>query len=213
MANPDEIALLKRCASPRERQNLLGELFEQHRDRLHAMVSLRIDRRIQGRLAPSDVLQEAYIEAAAGIDKFIATPSIPLYLWLRYLAGTKLRELHRRHLGTRKRAAGREVSLEQPTIPVASSEQLALRLATESASPSDAVVRAELREKLEDALEHLEPLDREVIALRHYEQLKTREVAQALGIKEETARKRYLRAIERLKKVLARPGGLSEHPT
>jgi RNA polymerase sigma-70 factor (ECF subfamily) len=207
MKESSEVDRLKSCSGAAERRRLLAELFEGHRSRLRTMLRLRLDRRLQARVDPSDVLQEAFLAAAAGIDRFLADPRIPLYLWLRFLAGRKLEELHRRHLDTGKRDPAREVSLHREPLPMATSAEIALELLGKDPSPSDAAARAELRARLEDAIESLQPLDREVLALRHFEELRTQEVAHALGIEEATARKRYLRAVERLRKVLARLPG------
>src|SRR6266851_7928213 len=95
----------------------LGELFQRHRDRLRRMVQLRIPNRLQGRLDPSDVLQEAYLEFSRSLKDYLRNPEIPLFLWLRLLTGRKLQALHRRHLGTKVRDAGREVSLQQDALP------------------------------------------------------------------------------------------------
>ena len=95
-------------------------LLAQHQDRLRRMVALRLDRRLQGRVDPSDVLQEAYLEAAAHLADYLRQPDTPFFLWLRAIAGHKLLALHRQHLGTQMRAAGREVSLHRGSLPGAS---------------------------------------------------------------------------------------------
>src|ERR1700745_1850306 len=106
----------------------LGELFQRHRDRLHRMVQLRIHSRLQGRLDPSDVLQEAYLEFSRSLKDYLRNPEIPFFLWLRFITGRKLQALHRRHLGTKIRDAGREISLHQGALPQASSQTLAAQL-------------------------------------------------------------------------------------
>src|SRR5215510_9813371 len=94
-----------------------GTLFSRHRDRLRCMVQLRLDRRLQGRLDPSDVLQEAYLEFSRSLNQYLTKPVLPFYLWLRMITGRKLHALHRRHLGAHARAAGREISLYQGAFP------------------------------------------------------------------------------------------------
>jgi RNA polymerase sigma-70 factor (ECF subfamily) len=185
-------------------------LVEQHHARLRRMVALRMDPRLQGRVDPSDVLQEAYLEAAEHLPGYLENPSVPFFLWLRSLAGNRLSKLHRRHLGAQMRAAGREVPLDRGARPAASSAALAAQLLGRDDRPSEAAVRDERRRRLQEALNQMDPLDRDVLALRHFEQLTTPEVARELGISEAAAGKRYLRAAAKLKVILAQlPGGLS----
>ena len=186
-----------------------GALLQRHRRRLRRMVALRLDPRLQGRIDPSDVVQEAYLEASNRRAQYLQNPTMPFFLWLRFLAGQRLRVLHRKHLGARARDAGREISLCRGALPEASSAALAAQLLGHDTRASEAVVRAEMQLRLQEALNTMDPLDREVLALRHFEQLTTAEVAQVLDIKEKAAGKRYLRALKRLKDILASlPGGL-----
>jgi RNA polymerase sigma-70 factor (ECF subfamily) len=184
----------------------LGELFGLHQDRLRRMVQLRIDRRLQGRLDPSDVLQEAFLEFSRSLTGYLRSPPMPLYLWLRCLTARKLLAIHRRHLQTRMRAAGREVSLAPEGVPQATSESLADQLLGRFTTPSQAALRAELRARIQGALADMEPLDHEVLALRHFEQLSNSEVAQVLGISEKAASSRYIRGLKRLRKILTDAG-------
>ncbi len=183
-------------------------LLEEHTGRLRRMVAVRLDPRLQGRLDPSDVLQETYLEAIRQLQSYLSRPALPFHLWLRGLAGNRLNKLHRRHLGASKRDAGREKSLDEP-VPEASSIVLAAHLMGHEDRPSEAAQRADLRIRLAEALDQLDPLDREALVLRHFEQLSSAEVGQVLGISEAAAGKRYLRALERLRHLLAdTPGGL-----
>ena len=132
-------------------------------------------------------------------------------MWLRGIAGNKLRELHRHHLGTQMRDAGREVSLHRGTLPETTSGALAAQLLGRVSRPSEAAMRAEIKIRLQEALNSMDPIDREVLALRHFEQLSPAETAQVLSIKEKAAGMRYVRALKRLKEILASfPGGLTE---
>jgi RNA polymerase sigma-70 factor (ECF subfamily) len=183
-------------------------LLEEHNGRLRRMVAVRLDPRLQGRLDPSDVLQETYLEAARQLGDYLSRPGPPFHLWLRGLAGNRLNKLHRRHLGASKRDAGRDVSLDE-AVPEASSVVLAAHLVGREDRPSDAAHRAELQARLAAALDQLDPLDREALVLRHFEQLSSAEAGEVLGISEAAAGKRYLRALERLRHLLAdTPGGL-----
>ena len=175
------------------------------------MVALRLDRRLQGRLDPSDVIQETFIEATAGLAEFVERGEMPFFLWLRWLAGMKLNAVHRRHLGCQVRDAAREVSIDRGACPQATSAALAAHLLGRQTSASEVAVRLERKARLQEALEAMDPLDRDVLVLRHFEELTNSEAAQTLGIQESAASKRYIRALRRLKDVLqAMPGGSGE---
>jgi RNA polymerase sigma-70 factor, ECF subfamily len=185
-----------------------AELFGPHHDRLRRIVALRLDRRLWGRIAPSDVIQEAAIEAIRLLPKYLEEPGMQFFLWLRWLTGKTLQSLHRKHLGVRARAAGREVRIDDRAMPEATSAALAARLLGTDTRPSLAAARAERRVRIEAALESLDSIDREVLVLRHFEELTADESARLLGINKSAASKRYIRALRRLKKLLEEmPGG------
>jgi RNA polymerase sigma-70 factor (ECF subfamily) len=189
--------------------NAQNEIFSRHRERLRRMVEMRLDTRLQARIDASDVIQDAYVEAAQRLDEYLRDPKLPLFLWLRLVVGERLMKLHRHHLGAQMRDAGREVSLYQGALPAASSAALAAQLLGKHTSPTQAVLRAERMLRLQEALNALEPIDREVLSLRHFEELNRKETALVLGIEEGAAAKRYIRALKRLKDTLADlPGGL-----
>jgi RNA polymerase sigma-70 factor, ECF subfamily len=186
----------------------LAELFGKHRDRLRRMVELRIDARLRARLDPSDVLQEAFLDVSRDLDAYLADPKLPPLLWLRLHVGRRLTTLHRQHLGAKMRDAGMEIALYQGALPEASSAALASMLLGRHTSPTQAAERAERLLRVQEALNSLDPMDREVLALRHFEQLGRAEAAQVLGITQEAGAKRYFRALKRLKDALATlPGG------
>jgi RNA polymerase sigma-70 factor (ECF subfamily) len=167
------------------------------------MIALRLDPRLAGRVSASDVLQDSYLEAAKRLDHLMAKPDLPPLVWLRLIAGQRLIDVHRQHLGAQMRDAGQEISINRNDgFFAASSICLAAQLVGAGTSPSEAAVRLEQRAKLEQALESLDPIDREVLALRHFEELGNREIAAMLGIEPSAASKRYLRALERLRAVL-----------
>jgi RNA polymerase sigma-70 factor (ECF subfamily) len=188
----------------------LGALLERHRKRLRRMVALRLDPRLQGRIDASDVIQDAFLEASLRLPEYLRRPAMPFFLWLRFLTGQKLLELRRHHLGAQMRDAGREVSLFRGALPAASSAALAAQLVGRGTGPSEAAMRAERKVRLQEALNRMDPLDREVLALRHFEQLNNAEVAQVLDLQESAASKRYLRALKKLKDILAGLTGLHE---
>jgi RNA polymerase sigma-70 factor (ECF subfamily) len=184
-------------------------LISQQRERLRRMIELRLDPRLRGRLDTSDVLQDAIVDVASRLDEYLKDPKVPVFLWMRLVAGERLARLHRHHLGFKMRDAGREVSLYRQALPEASSFALASMLLGPQTSPTQAAVRAERQLRVQEALNSLEPIDREVLALRHFEHLNSAEVALVLGLKPDAASKRYIRALKRVKEQLAgMPGGL-----
>lgn len=205
-----QTALLLQAAAQGDKEKW-GALLARHRQRLRRMVALRLDRRLQGRLDASDVIQEAYLEASSRLPEYLKQPAMPFFLWLRFLTSQKLLELHRHHLGTQVRDAGREVSLYRGSFPETSSAALAAQLLGRLTQPSQAAIRAEMKIRLQDALNSMDLLDREVLALRHFEHLSNAETAQTLGIRQSAASKRYIRALKKLKEILSSmPGGMGE---
>jgi len=186
----------------------LNALFARYRDRLCRMVEMRLDTRLHARLDASDVIQEAFVEVAERLEEYLRDPKLPLFLWLRLVVGERLMKLHRHHLGTQMRDAGREVSLYRGALPAASSAALAAQLLGKHTSPTQAALRAERILRVQEALNTLDPVDREILSLRHFEELTAAETAQVLSIEESAAAKRYFRALKRLKNILAgMPGG------
>lgn len=166
------------------------DLFSRYRDRLRRMVKLRLDRRLQGRIDPSDVLQEAFLDVSRRAGEYAAHPAMPPFLWLRFLTGQRLLALHRQHLGAQMRDAGQEVSLYRGAWPQASSISLAAQLLGRLTSPTRAAMRAEMQIRLQEALNGMDPLDREILTLRHFEELSNSETAQVLGIQRSAASNR-----------------------
>ena len=143
----------------------LAELFGRYRKRLRQMVRLRLDRRLQGRVDASDVLQEAYLDVAQLLPHYLTRREMPIFLWLRLVAGQRLVRIHRKHLGAAIRDAGREVSLYRGALPQASSASLAAQLLGHYTPASQALSRAEIQLEIQAALNAMEPIDREIIAL------------------------------------------------
>ncbi|MCH5376036.1 MAG: sigma-70 family RNA polymerase sigma factor, partial [Planctomycetes bacterium] len=180
----------------------LGDLLQQHQDRLMRLVSFRLDRRLQGRVDPADVLQEAFVEVTRRRKELPHETDMALFVWLRFLVLQKLLEVHRRHLGVQARNATRDVSLYDGGAPHVTSAVLAAQLLGKLTSPSQAAIRAEMKYRLEQTLNAMSSLDREIIVLRHFEQLANAEAAHVLGISESAASTRYVRAIRRLRQSL-----------
>lgn len=183
----------------------LAELFNYYRPRLRQMVRLRQDPRIAARVDPSDVIQETYLDVARQINGYLRNPQVAFYVWLRGLAWERLLNLQRMHLGARCRAVGREVPL-----PAQSSVLLARQLLAKGSSPSQALLRDELRRRVQNALAALDPTDREVILMRHFENMSNSEVAHALGLTDAGATRRYGRAVFRLRERLVAGLGTGE---
>ncbi len=185
-------------------QEALGQLFVVQRVRLRRMVQLRLDRRLQGRIDPDDVLQEAFVDASRRLTEYAADARpMPPFLWLRFLTMQRLVTLHRLHLGVKSREAGREVSLYSGPLPAADSRSLAAQLLGRLTTPSRAAIRAEIQIKMQEALNAMDPIDREVLALRHFEELNNNETAAVLGLHKAAASQRYVRALRRLKEILS----------
>ena len=190
----------------------LGALLEGQKPRLERLLALRLDGRLRGRVEPADIIQEAFLEASLRLEAYLRDPTMPFYLWLRFITMQRLQAIYREHLRSQKRDARREVSLDEAPHPEAGSEALATRLLGNVSTPSQRAMRAEVLLRLRQTLDTMDPDDREVIALRHFEQLGNADVARVLGIQESAASKRYVRAIARLKDLLARIPGMAEYP-
>jgi RNA polymerase sigma-70 factor, ECF subfamily len=196
MQRDQDVALLN------EKGNLaVAELFSQYRPRLERMVGFRLDQRLYGRIDPSDVLQEAYIEVARRIDDYLASPDVSFFVWVRQITWQTLLTNHRRHLG-KKRHAGQDVPLAHRCNTNATSVSLARQLVSQLTSPSQAVAREEGFGRLRDAIDGMDETDREILALRHFELLTNTEAAEVLQLKKTAASNRYIRALKRLKAIV-----------
>lgn len=195
----DDLTLRERLRAEPDR---FGEVVAAERERLRRMVALRLDPRLRGRLDASDVVQDACAEAVTRLPEWLDGEEMPLHLWLRFLAGQKLLQLHRHHLGAEMRSAEREVPLFGG-VPDASGVSVASAIADGgAASPVAAAMDAEKLAKLVAALESMKREDREVLVMRHFEQLSNGDVARLLGLTSGGASLRYLRAAERLRAIL-----------
>ena len=184
----------------------LADHFAAQRDRLRRLINWRLDPRLKNRLDASDVLQEVYLDAQRRLPEFLERAGMPFALWLRLLTGRRLVELHRQHVGAAMRSAGQEVSLEGWAF--ASAPSLAAQLVGHLTSPSQAASRAETAARLTSALETMDAIDREILVLRHFDELSNNEVATLLGLQKAAASNRYVRALRRLREILAGTEGL-----
>jgi RNA polymerase sigma-70 factor (ECF subfamily) len=193
----EELIARARGGDPWARQQLL----ERHRQRLCRMVAARLDRRLAARVDPSDVVQEALAEAAGKLSAYLRQRPVPFYPWLRRLAWEHLIKTHQRHLAARKRSAGREEPY-LPGLPDESALELVQRLAAPGTSPSNHLLREELRRRVREALAQLAEGDREVLVLRYLEQLPFHDIADVLGVREAAVKMRHTRALQRLRDLL-----------
>jgi RNA polymerase sigma-70 factor (ECF subfamily) len=199
--NDDEIHnLVQRAAAGDE--IAWNQLIANHRARLRRMVAFRLDRRLQGRVDASDVIQESLIDASRRLPEYVQNPVMPFFLWLRFLTSQRLVEQHRKHLGVKARDADREISIYRGGLPETTTADLAAHFLGKFSSPSHAAMRVEQKLRLQQGLNSLDPIDREILALRHFEQLNNGEAAEVLGLDKSAASKRYARALVRLKDVL-----------
>ena len=211
MADPADDTSLRLQRALAGDESALAALFDGYRERLRRMIRLRLDRRLSGRVASSDILQEAYLDVRKRLTEYARDPAaMPFHLWLRLIAGQKLTDVHRSHLGAQIRDAGQEVSLHRGPFPRASSISLAAQLLGKMTSASKAAIRAEHKLIVQETLNGMDPIDREVLALRHFEHLSNDETAQVLGLTKSAASNRYIRALKRLKEILSSIPGLRE---
>ena len=181
------------------RQNLL----ERYRDYLRRMIAVRLDPRLAARVDASDVVQETMVEAARRMDDYLRERPIPFYGWLRQLAEERIVDNHRRHVTAQRRS----VTLEQRDhgLPDASADALVRKLFAADTSPSNHLIRQERHERLKGALASLSQRDREVLVMRHLEQLSTAEIAAMLEISEPAVKSRLLRALIRMREQMGDP--------
>jgi RNA polymerase sigma-70 factor, ECF subfamily len=177
------------------------QLLAQHRDRLKRMVAVHLDRRLAARVDPSDIVQEALLEAHREFSDYLRRRPLPVFPWLRQFAWDKLLKCHRAHIKVQKRSIGREQRWELD-LPDESAMQLAHRLIAVGTSPSRRLIRDELRQRVRAALETASPRDREILVIRHLEEMSAAEIAATLGITERAAKARHTRALERLRSML-----------
>ena len=176
------------------------QLVSENRDRLKRLANLRIARELQGRVDSSDVVQEACIDAYSHFENYRNDPKVPAYQWLRFFVCQKIIQLHRKHVKTLARDARRDVSINQRLGPGAESSVLAIELLGRETTPSEIAQQQEKTDQLIEALENLDPVDREVIALRNFEQLTTEATAEILELSTDAVYKRHSRALVRLRK-------------
>ena len=192
-------------------QAAVAELFGRYREKLQRMIAFRLDRRIVGKVDGDDILQDAFLETVRRIQDYLDQPSVPFFVWLRQITKQVLIDTHRRYVDAKMRDVNLEVTLDRGGTPDSSSSGLIAQLADSLTTPSQCAVRQETISELRRALDQLDEIDREVLLLRHLEELSNHEVAQVLGIDRYAASKRYLRALDRLRGVMSMTMENSSH--
>jgi RNA polymerase sigma-70 factor (ECF subfamily) len=186
----------------RGRPDAVNQLLERHRGALRKLVQLRLDRKIAGRVDASDVVQDVLLEANQRLQEYLADPRMPFHLWLRHLAKDRMIDMHRRHRGAQRRSMDRERSLASPQFGDQSSFDLAGQLAASELTPAAAAIRRELEQRFLTAMDQMDEDDRDILLMRHFEQLGNNEAAEALGLSAAAAGMRHLRALRKLRAIL-----------
>jgi RNA polymerase sigma-70 factor (ECF subfamily) len=188
------------------------QLWERHREPLRRLIGLRLDQALGRRVDASDVVQEVLLKANQRLPEYLGHPSMPFHLWLRQIARDHVIDEHRRHRVAARRSLDRERSLTAPEFQDRSSLDLAAQLRDPELTPAAAVVRRELERRFHDALDRLDEPDREIVVMRHFEQLSNGEAARVLGVSEAAAGMRHLRALRRLRSILGETPSRSGPP-
>lgn len=189
-------------------QDAFSRLVDADRHRLRQMIDMRLDDRLRTRVDVSDILQETWLTAFARLADYQERKPASFYVWLRMVAGELIIQAWRRHMKAERRSVDNELPLNRSGLPAASSMSFASRLVGRDPTPSRVVGRLELCAHVQDQLEQLELADREILVMRHFEQLTNVEVAEILKIEPSAASNRYVRALQRLKKSLGTIKGL-----
>lgn len=193
-------------------RSAVNRLLERHRTSLRKLIQLRLDRKIAQRVDASDIVQDVLLEANTRLQDYLSNPRIPFHLWLRQLAKDRMIDMHRRHRGAQRRSLDRERSLASPQFADQSGFDLMGQLAGHELTPAAAIIRKELETRFLEALEQLGEEDRDIILMRHFEQLGNSEVAEALGLSTAAAGMRHLRALRKLRAILGeRPSQSGSH--
>jgi RNA polymerase sigma-70 factor (ECF subfamily) len=185
------------------------ELFALHHERLRKMIHFRLDRRLRGKIRSAEILEEVYREAGRHVDTYLADPDQPFFLWLRRLTGERIQAVHRELLGAHAADGGHELALYRGAFPEVNSVSLAAKLIGNRMSES--TMRADLLLRLQDALNNMDAVDREILSMCHFEELRDDEVAIILGIDKAAASIQYIRALKHLREMVKNIPGFFGH--
>ena len=179
-------------------RDAVEQLMERHRQSLERMVRGRLNRAVARRVDVSDVVQETLLTASKRMAEYVRDPRMPFHAWLRQIARDRLNDVYRRQLADKRSVAneqsvgGEGSDFVPPTALVRDAEL----------TPAEAMLRQEFAERFSAAVETLSEADREIIFMRHSEQLTNSEAAELLGLSQPAAAMRYLRALRQLKAIL-----------
>ncbi len=181
----------------------VNKLLEKHRRSVRRLVEMRLDRKVQQRVDVSDVVQDVMVEASGRLDKYLDDPVMAFHLWIRQIAWDRIIDTYRRHRVSAKRNMDREQPIAVPAGSDQSTMELAVQLRDPALTPATAATQREIAGKVESVIELLNEQDREIILMRHYEHLSNLEIAEVLKLNPPAASMRYLRALRRLRQLLA----------
>jgi len=191
----------------------VNQLLDRHRKGVRRLIELRLDRKVQQRVDVSDVVQEVLVEASGRMEKYLDDPAMAFHLWLRQIAWDHIIDTYRRHRVSAKRSMDREQPIASGASSVdESSVDLAIQLCDPAMTPAAVATQREIATRVERAIEQLDPPDREVILMRHYEHLSNLEIAEVLNLNPPAASMRYLRAVRRLRTLLEQEQPSLEDP-
>lgn len=180
----------------------VDRLLDRHRQSLHRMIDMRLDRKISRRIDVSDVVQDVLVEANRRLKDYLENPVMAFHLWIRQIAKDRIIDAHRRHRVSAKRSVDREQPMVAPGPADQSTIELAAQLCDRELTPAAVATQREIAQHVQGAIELLDDRNREIILMRHYEQLSNQEIAEALDLTEPAASMRYLRALKKLRKLL-----------
>jgi RNA polymerase sigma-70 factor, ECF subfamily len=193
----DETIKLLRGAEQGDRE-AMDRLMQRHRDSLHRMVRCRLNPGVAGRLDASDIVQEALLTASRRLADYLRNPRMPFHAWLRALARDRLTDAYRRQLADKRNVAREQ---QMPADDASSLDPIA-QLRDDELTPAAMLLRKEFAMRFQQALEQLPEDSKEIVLMRHAEQLTNSQTAELLGISEPAAGMRYLRALRQLKSIL-----------
>jgi RNA polymerase sigma-70 factor (ECF subfamily) len=179
-------------------RDAVDKLMDRHRDSLHRMIRCRLNPGVAGRVDASDIVQEALLTASRRLADYLQNPRMPFHAWLRQLARDRLADAYRHELAD-KRAVGREQAM--PAHDASSLDPVA-QIRDAELTPAAMLLRKEFAARFHQALDQLQDESREIVLMRHAEQLTNSQAAELLGISEPAAGMRYLRALRQLKSIL-----------
>jgi len=181
-------------------QEALASLFSMYKKQLRAMITFRMDRNLKGRVAPSDILQEAFLDLAKKLPDF-SDKQMSFFVWLRLVTHERLLQVHRQHLGTQKRDPRKEIQVDHPSH-AASSIDLTAHLIGKYSSVIGKAIQKEQSVRLRTVIDQMDDHDREIIAMRVFEGLTNGEASEVLGLDKKTASKRFVRAMDKIRREL-----------